>query len=86
MTDIKGKYLVEEKRFASEINNSKIFLEDFGFNIPGAIKVDKMNGSILRKNDDYYFDNLSVISDDTDFLINGEIKNLQYLYLVLRKK
>ena len=82
----KGKYLVEEKRFASEINNAKIFFEDFGFNIPGAIKVDKVNGSILRKNDDYYIDNLSVISDDTDFLINGEIKNFQYLIFNIEKE
>ena len=84
--NIKGKYIESEKRFLSENNNAKIFLEDFGFNIPDAIKVDKINGSILRKNDDYYIDNLSVISDDTDFLINGEIKNLQYLIFNIEKE
>jgi AsmA protein len=84
--NIKGKYIESEKRFVSEKNSAQIFLDDFGFNIPGAIKADKVNGSILRKNDDYYFDNLSVISDDTDFLIDGEIKNLQYLFLGIEKE
>ena len=84
--NIKGKYIESEKRFVSEKNSAQIFLDDFGFNIPDAIKADKVNGSILRKNDDYYFDNLNVISDDTDFLIDGEIKNLQYLFLGIEKE
>lgn len=82
----KGKYLVKEKRFSSEINNANIYLEDFGFTIPGALKIDRMNGNISRKNDDYYFDNLSVLSDDTDLLINGKIENFQYLIFNIEKE
>jgi len=83
---LKGKYLVQENRFSGEINNSKILLENFGFNIPGALKIDRMNGNISREKDEYYFDNLSVISDDTDFLINGKIENLEYLILNIEKE
>ncbi|MCW8804452.1 MAG: AsmA-like C-terminal region-containing protein [Ignavibacteriaceae bacterium] len=83
---LKGKYIKNEKRFDSEINNANIFFEDFGFAIPGTIKIDRLNGNISRKNDDYYFDNLSVISDDTDFLINGKIENLQYLIFNIEKE
>jgi AsmA protein len=82
----KGKFIKSEKRFASEINIGKIYLENFGFNIPGTIKFDKVNGIISRKNDDYSFDSLSIISNDTDVLINGEIKNLQYLFFNIEKE
>jgi len=82
---LKGKYIKNEKRFASEINIGQISLENFGFNIPKTIKFDKVNGIISRKNDDYYFDSLSILSDDTDILINGEIENLQYLFFNIEK-
>jgi hypothetical protein len=82
----KGKYIVREKEFLSEVNKGSVFFEDFGFNIPGTFKIDRMNGYILRKKDDYYFDNISLISDDTDFLINGKIENLQYLLLNIEKE
>ncbi len=35
----KGKYLLKEKKFSSEINNANIFFKDFGFVIPGTIKI-----------------------------------------------
>ncbi len=82
----KGKFIKNEKRFASQVNIGKIYLENFGFNIPGIIKIDKVNGIILRKDDNYSFDSLSIISDDTDLLINGEIKNLQYLFFEIEKE
>ena len=82
----RGKYLEDEKRFSSEINIGEIFLEDFGFNIPNALKIDKINGNISRNKEDYYFHNLSVLSDDTDLLINGKIENLQYLILNIEKE
>ena len=81
----KGKYILKEKKFLSDINIGNIFFEDFGFNIPGIFKIDRLNGHILRKKDDYYFDNLSLISDDTDILINGKIENLQYLIFSIEK-
>ena len=82
---LKGKYIKNEKRFESEINIGEISLENFGFYIPGTIKFDKINGIISRKNDDYYFDSLSIRSDNTDLLINGEINNLQYLFFNIEK-
>ncbi len=82
---VKGSYIRNEKRFASEINIGKISLENFSFNIPDIIKFDELNGIISRKNDDYYFDSLSILSDDTDILINGKINNLQYLFFNIEK-
>ena len=82
----KGKYIVKEKKFLSDVNIGNIFFEDFGFNIPGTFKIDRLNGHILRKKDDYYFDNLSLISDDTNILINGKIENLQYLIFNIEKE
>lgn len=83
---IKGKYLIKEKKFVSSINIAKISFSDFGFKIPGTIVFDKVNGVIRRENDEIYFENLSVISEDTDFLINGEIDNLQYLFFNIEKE
>ncbi|GMR24834.1 MAG: hypothetical protein BMS9Abin39_0103 [Ignavibacteria bacterium] len=81
-----GKYIAEEKRFVSEINISKISLENFGLVIPGVLNLDKVNGVISRENDNIYFKNLSVISEDTDFIINGEVKNLHYLFFNIEKE
>jgi len=81
-----GKYIAEEKRFVSEINLSKISLENFGLVIPGVLNLDKVNGVISRENNNIYFDNLSVISEDTDLLINGEVENLHYLFFKIEKE
>ena len=70
-----GKYLVDEKKYLSEMNKAKISFSDFSITIPGKIKFDKVDGVIRRENDDIFFDDLSVISEDTDFLIKGHIKN-----------
>jgi uncharacterized protein involved in outer membrane biogenesis len=86
LTDrIKGKYLIEEKKFVSEINTAKLSLENFGVKIPGAIRFNKVNGVIRRENDDIYFDSLNVISEDTDILINGKVKNLTYFFFSVEK-
>ncbi len=61
------------------------FLRILGLSFQGQLRFDRLNGTISRKNDDYYFENLSLISDDTDFLINGEINNLQYLFFNIEK-
>ena len=82
----KGNYLLEEKRFSDEINQANISFEDFGFNIPGALKIDTINGSISRAQNNYYLNNLNIISEGTDFLINGKIENLQFLILNLEKE
>jgi hypothetical protein len=86
LTDrIKGKYLIEEKKFVSEINHAKLSLDNFGVKIPGTMVFDNVNGVIRRENDDIYFDSLSVISEDTDILINGEVQNLPYLFFNVEK-
>lgn len=82
---IKGKYLIEEKKFVSEINIAKLSLENFGLKIPGTIVFDKVNGVIRRENDDLYFDSLKVISEDTDISINGKVQNLTYLFFNIEK-
>jgi len=86
LTDrIKGKYLIEEKKFVSAINLAKISFEDFGLKIRGTIVFDKVNGVIRREDDNIYFDDLSIISEDTDLLINGEVNNLHYLLFDIEK-
>lgn len=82
---IKGKYLINEKKFVSSINNAKLSLENFGVNIPGTMVFDKVNGEIRRENDNIYFDSLTVISEDTDILINGKVQNLTYLFFNVEK-
>ena len=81
-----GKYLIEEKLFIGKINEAKISFTDFGINIPGALKLDKLNGNIFRINDDYIFDDVSIISEDSDFLINGKANNLHYLIFNVEKE
>lgn len=49
------------------MNKAKISFSDFSITIPGKIKFDKVDGVIRRENDDIFFDDLSVISEDTDF-------------------
>ncbi|MEE9448758.1 MAG: AsmA-like C-terminal region-containing protein, partial [Ignavibacteriaceae bacterium] len=39
------------------------------------------SGAIKKENDQFYIDNLSLISEDTDLLINGKINNLLHLFL-----
>jgi AsmA protein len=86
LTDrIKGKYDFKDKKFISSVNRGSIFFNDFGVRIPGAIRFDKVSGSIRRENDDFYFDSLSVISEDTDILINGKVQNLTYLFFNIEK-
>jgi AsmA protein len=72
---IKAKYYIEEKKLVSSINNAKIFFEDFGMTVPGVLKLDKIDGTIIRTNNDISFNDFSVLSEDTDIIINGEIKN-----------
>ncbi|MBK9098870.1 MAG: hypothetical protein IPM14_12260 [bacterium] len=76
---IVGKYLISEKRYVNEMNEAKISFEDFGLNVPGTIRFDNINGIIKRNNDDLEFANLKVVSEGTDFLINGEVKNAMAL-------
>jgi AsmA protein len=86
LTDrIEGKYDIKDKNFVGSVNRGSIFLKDFGINIPGTIRFDKVNGSIRRDNDNIYFDSLSVISEDTDILINGEAENLTYIFFNIEK-
>jgi AsmA protein len=82
---IEGKYDIQNKKFVGSVNRGSIFFKDFGINLPGTIRFDKVNGTIRRDNDDIYFDSLSVISEDTDIMINGEVNNLQYLFFDIEK-
>jgi AsmA protein len=86
LTDrIEGKYDIQDKKFVGSVNRGSIFFKDFGINLPGTIRFDKVNGTIRRDNDDIYFDSLSVISEDTDIMINGEVNNLQYIFFDIEK-
>ncbi len=86
LTDrIKGKYFLEEKKFVAEINDGRLSFKDFGVKVPGVLVLDKVNGVISRKNDDIFFSDLSILSEDTDFLINGVVNNLQYLLFDVEK-
>ncbi len=69
---LKGKYQTGDKKFVNNINKAKISFEDFGLEIPGAMILDKVNGVIRRENENIFFEDLSIISRDTDFLINGK--------------
>ncbi|MGE5810774.1 MAG: AsmA-like C-terminal region-containing protein, partial [Ignavibacteria bacterium] len=74
-----GKYIPDKKKVITKLNNVDIILTDFRISIPRAVKFDKVNGTISRKNDSYFIKDLRVIYKDTDLLINGEISNLHYL-------
>ena len=82
---IKGKYDISDKKFVGSENRGSIFFKDFGVNIPGTIRFDKVNGKIRRDNDVLYLDSLSIISEGTDILINGEVKNITYLFFNIEK-
>jgi hypothetical protein len=82
---LKGKYQTGDKKFVNNINNAKISFEDFGLEIPGAMILDKVNGVIRRENENIFFEDLSIISRDTDFLINGKVNNLIYMLFNIEK-
>ena len=82
---IKGKYDLSENKFISELNSAKLELESFGLKIPGTMIIDEINGIIGRENDDVYFEDLRVLSEDTDLLINGNVSNLFYLMFNVEK-
>ncbi len=82
---IKWKYYLVEEQFVSEINSAKLELESFGLKIPGTMIIDEVNGIIGRENDDVYFEDLRVLSEDTDLLINGNVSNLFYLMFNVEK-
>ena len=82
---LKGKYQTGDKKFVNNINQAKISFEDFGLEIPGAMILDKVNGVIRRENENIFFEDLSIISRDTDFLINGKVNNLIYLLFNIEK-
>jgi len=72
---VKGRFDVEQGKFESQINNAKINFENFGLKVPNTILFDKIDGVITRNNNDIQFADLKIISEDTDFIINGEVKN-----------
>ena len=82
----KGKYDSTQKRFINDVNVSNIVLNDFGFVIPGTIRFDEINGTISRNEDRLLLKDLEIKSDDTDFKINGEILNIQYLIFNIEKE
>lgn len=82
---IKGHYDIEKKSFVSQVNTGRLAFNDFGINISKIIAFDKVNGTIKRNNDKWYFNDLSVLYKDTDLLINGEAENLNYLILKTEK-
>jgi len=83
---IKGKYDVSKKSFKSEINDAEISFLNFGFIIPDVIRFDKINGEISRNEDTYSLKDINIESEDTDFNINGELENIQYLIFNIEKE
>ena len=81
----KGKYDVSEKRFINDINNSEITFQNLGFIIPGTLRFDKINGTISRNGDKYDLKDINIKSQGTDFNINGEVDNIQYLIFNIEK-
>lgn len=70
-----GNYSVGKQEYVNEFNQARIVFKGFGIAIPGTLKFDQVDGIITRKNDDIQFEDLKLISQDSDFLINGEVKN-----------
>ncbi|MCK7523655.1 MAG: hypothetical protein MZV64_41465 [Ignavibacteriales bacterium] len=65
---------------------AKLSLENFGVNIPRTIVFDKVNGvNSEERMMTIYFDSLSIISEDTDILINGKVKTLHTYSLILKR-
>ena len=82
---VKGKYFPNEKIFKPVYNKGTIEFNDFGISIPKILKLDKVNGTIRRDNDIYYLNDLSVVHENTDLFINGEIENLHYIFFDVEK-
>lgn len=83
---IKGKYYPSDKKFISDINNSEINFQNFGFVIPGTIRFDKINGEISRAGDSFSLKDINIISEGTDLNINGDVDNLEYLIFNVEKE
>jgi AsmA protein len=82
----KGKYDISNKRFNNDINVSEITFQNFGFIIPGTIRFGMINGEISRNGDSYSLKDINIKSESTDFNINGEIDNLQYIIFNIEKE
>ncbi len=81
----KGRYIPENKKVITVVNNLDIYLTGFALSIPGTIKFDKIDGTITRRNDNYVLKDLRIIYKDTDLLVNGELSNLHYLFFGIDK-
>ncbi|HEY6437851.1 MAG TPA: hypothetical protein VIY47_14770, partial [Ignavibacteriaceae bacterium] len=82
----KGDYNISEKRLIGEINKSEISFQNFGIIIPGTIRFYSINGKIIRNGDKFSLENINIKSEKTDFNINGEIENIQYLIFNIEKE
>jgi AsmA protein len=83
---VKGQYIPTEKKFKPDYNKGTIKFNDFGISIPKILKLDRVNGTIKRDNDIYFLNDLSIVYEDTDLLINGEIENIHYLFFDIEKE
>ncbi|MGB5850553.1 MAG: hypothetical protein WBH40_18840, partial [Ignavibacteriaceae bacterium] len=82
----KGRYNKEEKRFVADETDAQIICENMSFNLPGIMYVENFDGSLIRKIDKIFLEDLKIISGDTDLLLNGEINNIVYLLLNIEKE
>lgn len=82
---INGKYNVSDKKINNNINEAEISFENFGFLIPGTIRFDKINGTISNSDDKFLLKDLRIKSESTDFIVNGEIENIQFLLFNIEK-
>lgn len=82
----KGDYNIDGEKLNSEIDSSEINFYDFGFIIPNTIRFDKINGYISKIGDEFIIKDLNIKSQSTDFIINGEVKNILYLIFDIEKE
>ena len=76
----KGTYSKEHRRILSDINKAEITFDNVSFNIPGVMNVKSIDGILHRNLDQLEFQNVKILSGDTDILMNGEINNFLYVF------
>lgn len=78
--DIEGSFSTEEQKFRFEKANSTLELNKITFNIPDIISVKNMNGIIEQTGKNIGLKNLSITTDESDLLFNGNMENVTDLF------
>ena len=75
-TDIDGVFSFDKGRILEDKNYAKIDLENVSLIIPDAISLDKVTGTVERKNDNFIIDSLKASIWGTDILLHAEFNKL----------